>query len=270
MKLIQREENKLADIPVIYIIPNRSQPRKIFDKDELSALSSSIAKNGILQPLTVRKISAVEYELVAGERRLRAAIMAGFSKVPCIIMKCSDNQSAIFALIENLQRADLNMFEEAFAIKRLILECNMTQEQVARQIGKNQSTVANKLRLLRLSNEEQKIILENNLTERHARVILKLNESKRKTALEKIVAASLNVTKSEELVNSMLGESDKKRKKSNNQKFIIKDVRIFINTFMKAYDTMKLSGINAISNKTESDEYIEYSVKIPKMSAYSR
>lgn len=269
MKLILRDDNKLTDIPVIYIMPNKSQPRKIFNKDELDALSQSILKNGILQPLTVRKHSPVEYELIAGERRLRAAIMAGFAKVPCIVMKCTDNQSAIFALIENLQRTDLNMFEEAFGIKKLITECNMTQEQIAKQIGKNQSTVANKLRLLRLTPEEQKIILNNKLTERHARVVLKLGEEKRLAALKKIAEDSLNVAKSEKLVNEMLGDCPVKKKKSINQKFIIKDVRIFINTFMKAYDTMKSSGINAVSNKVESDEYIEYSVRIPKRSVYS-
>ena len=231
MKLILRDDNKLTDIPVIYIMPNKSQPRKIFNKDELDALSQSILKNGILQPLTVRKHSPVEYELIAGERRLRAAIMAGFAKVPCIVMKCTDNQSAIFALIENLQRTDLNMFEEAFGIKKLITECNMTQEQIAKQIGKNQSTVANKLRLLRLTPEEQKIILNNKLTERHARVVLKLGEEKRLAALKKIAEDSLNVAKSEKLVNEMLGDCPVKKKKSINQKFIIKDVRIFFYTF---------------------------------------
>ena len=151
MLFSQKNDNRLAEISVAYIVPNKSQPRKVFNDEELNQLSRSIAKNGILQPLTVRRISPVEYELIAGERRLRGAIMAGFDKVPCIIMRCSDNQSAVFALIENLQRADLNMFEEAFAIKRLIVECRMTQEQIARQLGKNQSTIANKIRLLKIN-----------------------------------------------------------------------------------------------------------------------
>lgn len=266
----QKDENKLIEVPVVYIMPNKSQPRKIFNEDELEALSRSIARNGILQPLTVRRISPVEYELVAGERRLRAAIMAGFNKVPCILMKCSDNQSAVFALLENLQRSDLNMFEEAVAIKRLITECKMTQEQIARQLGKTQSTIANKLRLLKLSDCEQLIIIKNNLTERHARVLLKLAEDQRRIALEHIVSGSLNVVQSEKLINSMLDGKIKKQPKKRNQRIIIKDVRIFVNTFTKAFDTMKSSGINAVSNKVESDDYIEYSVKIPKASAYSR
>lgn len=264
-----KNESRLTEIAVTYIVPNKAQPRKVFNEDELNLLSKSIAKNGILQPLTVRRISPIEYELIAGERRLRAAIMAGFDKVPCIIMKCSDNQSAIFALIENLQREDLNMFEEAFAIKRLVVECRMTQEQIARQLGKNQSTVANKIRLLKINDEQQQIIINNNLSERHARTILKLDHDNRLIALDRIVKENLNVNQTEILVNDILNNNVKKKKENKNQRIVIKDVRIFINTFMKAFDTMKQSGINAISKKTEDDEFIEYSVKIPKNTAYS-
>lgn len=268
--IFNRDSSRLSEIPVIYIFPNKSQPRKFFQEEELNSLSNSIYRNGIIQPLTVRKISSVEYELVAGERRLRAAIMAGFSKVPCIVMKCSDNQSAVFALIENIQRADLNMFEEAQAIKKLILECKMTQDQIARQLGKKQSTIANKLRLLKLNEDEQKFIIENNLTERHARLMLKVDEDERIKVLEKIVEESLNVTDSEKYIENMHNKTFEKQSKKQNHKIVIKDVRIFINTLTKAFDTMKLSGVNAISNKIESDEYIEYSVKIPKSSVYSR
>ncbi len=268
MLFSQKNENKLAEISVTYIVPNKSQPRKIFNDEELNQLSRSIARNGILQPLTVRRISPIEYELIAGERRLRAAIMAGFDKVPCIIMRCSDNQSAIFALLENLQRADLNMFEEAFAIKRLIVECRMTQEQIARQLGKNQSTIANKIRLLKINDHQQRIIIENNLSERHARALLKLDNDNTSFALDRILADNLNVNQTEKLVNDILNNNLKKKKEAKNQRIVIKDVRIFINTFKKALDTMKQSGINAVSKKTENDEFIEYSVKIPKTSAY--
>lgn len=268
--IFNKDSSKLAEIPVIYIFPNKSQPRKIFQEEELTALSNSIYRNGIIQPLTVRKISSVEYELVAGERRLRAAIMAGFNKVPCIVMKCSDNQSAIFALIENIQRSDLNMFEEAIAIKKLILEYQMTQEQVARQLGKKQSTIANKLRLLKLNEDEQNFIIENKLTERHARLMLKVDEDERMKVLEKIVSESFNVVQSENYIETMHNQIDEKHTKKQHKKIIIKDVRIFINTLTKAFDTMKLSGVNAISNKIENEEYIEYSVKIPKSSVYSR
>lgn len=268
MLFSQKNDNRLAEIAVAYIVPNKSQPRKVFNDEELNQLSRSIAKNGILQPLTVRRISPVEYELIAGERRLRGAIMAGFDKVPCIIMRCSDNQSAVFALIENLQRADLNMFEEAFAIKRLIVECRMTQEQIARQLGKNQSTIANKIRLLKINEIHQQTILNNNLTERHARALLKLDDDNMNLALEKVIAENLNVTQTELLVNDIVNNTFKKKKENKNQRIVIKDVRIFLNTFKKAFDTMKQSGINAVSKKIENDEFIEYSVKIPKASAY--
>lgn len=266
----QKEENKLTDIPIINIRPNKAQPRKYFSEEELASLAQSIANNGILQPLTVRRRSASEYELVAGERRLRASVMAGFTKVPCIVLKCSDRQSAVFALLENLQRADLNMFEEALAMRNLILDCNLTQARVAKQLGKKQSTVANKLRLLRLDEDEQKIILENGLTERHARVLLKIGGTKRKEALKKVIECSLNVGQTEKLVEELLGEAVGCKRQKQNNKFIIKDVRIFINTLTKAFDTMKLSGINAVSEQTEYDDYIEYSVRIPKSSAYKR
>lgn len=262
----QKEENRLVDIPIGSIRPNKSQPRRYFAEDELCSLAQSIANNGILQPLTVRRISQTEYELIAGERRLRASVMAGLQKVPCIVMKCSDRQSAVYALLENLQRADLNMFEEARAIRKLILDCNLTQERVAKQLGKKQSTIANKLRLLRLDEEEQQKILDNGLTERHARVLLKLDGEQRKTVLKKAVAGGLNVKQTEQLVEHMLdGELEGK---GHTTKIIIKDVRIFMNTLNKAINTMRLSGIDAKTEKTENEEYIEYNVKIPKTSAY--
>ena len=141
-------DNKITEIPIIRIRPNKAQPRKQFDEASLTSLSQSITENGILQPLTVRRASQSEYELIAGERRLRASVMAGLKKVPCIIVKCSDKESAIFALLENLQRSDLGVFEEARGISRLIRRFGLTQEEAAQRLGKTQSTIANKLRLL--------------------------------------------------------------------------------------------------------------------------
>lgn len=270
MIFCQRNEVKLTEIPVLYIMPNKLQPRKNFDRNELEGLAKSISKNGVLQPITVRKISSVEYELITGERRLRASIMAGLNKIPCNVMNCSDGQSAIYSLVENIQRTNLNMFEEAQAIKRLILEYRMTQQQVARYLGKNQSDISNKIELLKLSENDQNIIIKNNLTEYHATAILKLNEYDRNDALNEVVEKSLNVEQTEKLVKEILNGNDIKQHKNKPKKIIIKDVRIFMNTFTKAFDTMKLSGIDAVSNKVENDEYIEYSVKIPKSSAYSR
>lgn len=266
MNFISKDGNKVVDIPIRQIRPNQSQPRKTFKDEELNSLASSIEENGILQPLTVRRLNLQEYELVAGERRLRAAVIAGLKRVPCIVIKCTDRESAIFALLENLQRSDLGMFEEARGISRLIRKYNLTQEEAAAKLGKKQSTVANKLRLLKLTMDEQDWINQAGLSERHARALLRISdESLRKEALSKVISESLNISQTEELVDNIISSSfievdDKHRKK----RVVIKDVRIFINTINKAVDTMRLAGINAVSKRAENDDYIEYTVRIPK------
>ena len=158
LNFLVKNEKVISQIPIIKIRPNKAQPRKFFSEEELASLSKSIAENGLLQPITVRKISSTEYELVTGERRLRASALAGLQKIPCIVVKCSDKESAVYALLENLQRADLGIFEEARGISRLIRRYGLTQEQAAEKLGKTQSTIANKLRLLRLTPEEQEWI----------------------------------------------------------------------------------------------------------------
>lgn len=270
MNFLVKSENTISEISIIKIRPNRAQPRKMFNEDELSALSRSIAENGILQPLTVRKISAAEYELIAGERRLRAAVIAGLRKVPCIVVRCSEKESAIYALLENLQRADLGIFEEARGIARLIRRYGLTQEQAALRLGKSQSTVANKLRLLRLTEEEQEWIVKAGLSERHARALLRMDdESTRREALSRVVTDSLNVKQTEHLVGILLQSTPKPEKSKGNSKAVIKDVRIFLNTINKAIDTMRLSGIDAQSNKTDTNDFIEYTIRIPKSKIYS-
>ena len=261
-----RNDNKVLSVATIQIRPNKTQPRRNFDEDELKSLSRSIVENGILQPLVVRRINSTEFELVAGERRLRAAIMAGLNKVPVVVHPCSDKESALLALIENLQRTDLNMFEEGRGIARLIRKYNLTQEQAAIKLGKKQSTVANKLRLLRLSFEEQEWILTANLSERHARALLRINdEGLRREVLSRIITENLSVGESEALVTDVLMKKQpQETEKKGGRKVVVKDVRIFVNTINKAVDTMRLSGINAISRRSETDDYIEYTVKIPK------
>lgn len=265
MNFILKNENKISDIPIIKIRPNKAQPRKVFNEEDLNALSQSIAENGILQPLTVRKVSTTEYELIAGERRLRASVMAGLRKVPCIVIKCSEKESAVYALLENLQRSDLGMFEEARGVSRLIRRYGLTQQEAAVKLGKTQSTIANKLRLLRLTYEEQEWIENAGLSERHARALLKLgDEGARREALSKIISENLNVQQSENLINLMLNSSPKNNKKQGTSKAVIKDVRIFVNTINKAIDTMRLAGIDAQSDKTDTDNFIEYTIRIPK------
>ncbi len=268
MKFLSKEENRVLEIPTIQIRPNKTQPRKTFDEDELRLLSQSISTNGILQPLTVRRLNQTEYELVAGERRLRAAVLAGLTKVPCVLIKCTDKESAIFALLENIQRADLNMFEEARGISRLIRKYGLTQEEAAIRLGKKQSTVANKLRLLKLSMEEQDWILQAGLSERHARALLRIDEDEiRKEILSKIVAENLSAKDTEDIVVKLLCRATVTQSPAQDKKFIVRDVRIFVNTITKAVDTMRLSGINAVAKKSETEEYIEYTVKIPKSDA---
>ena len=265
MNFILKNENKISDIPIIKIRPNKAQPRKVFNEEDLNPMSQSIAENGILQPLTVRKVSATEYELIAGERRLRASVMAGLRKVPCIVIKCSEKESAVYALLENLQRSDLGMFEEARGVSRLIRRYGLTQQEAAVKLGKTQSTIANKLRLLRLTYEEQEWIENAGLSERHARALLKLgDEGARREALSKIISENLNVQQSENLINLMLSSSPKNNKKQGTSKAVIKDVRIFVNTINKAIDTMRLAGIDAQSDKTDTDNFIEYTIRIPK------
>ena len=259
-----KSENKVSELPIIRIRPNKSQPRKQFNEADLKALSQSISENGILQPLIVRKISSSEYEIVAGERRLRASALAGLKKVPCIVVKCSDKESAVYALLENLQRADLGIFEEARGISRLIRRYGLTQEQAAEKLGKTQSTIANKLRLLRLSNEEQEWIEKSGLSERHARALLRIeDEELRRKALSGVITDGLNVSQTEAFVSSLIQSTPQKQRRGKG-KAVIKDIRIFVNTINKAVDTMRLSGIDAETHKTDYDNFIEYTIRIPK------
>ncbi len=253
--------NKVVSIDIHEIIPNPNQPRTRFDDRELGQLADSIRENGLLQPLTVRKNPRGQYELISGERRLRAGKLAGLGQIPCIIIETDERQSAVLALIENIQRSNLNFFEEAAAIRNLITEYNINQEEAALKLGKAQSTIANKLRLLKLTEAEQCAILNNGLTERHARALLKLEDrEERLKALEKILEKKMNVVQAETYIDSLLEKEAKPEKK---RVMIIKDVRLFLNTINKALDTMKRAGIKAESTKKQDDEYIEYVVRIP-------
>jgi len=254
-------------IPHEDIIPNRNQPRKRFDCDELEGLAESIRKNGILQPLTVRQLENGQFELIAGERRLRAARIVGLAKVPCIIMDISDENSAVFALIENLQRKDLGFFEESEALANVMYAYNLSQDELASKLGKAPSTVSNKLRLLKIPDDLRFQIAKANLTERHARALLKLeNEAQMKRALSIIIERRLNVAETDKLITQILERGITQRKAPIK---LFKDVRIFVNTLNHALETMQRSGIDADSVKTETEEYIEYVVRIPKNTGYT-
>ena len=248
--------------------PNPYQPRKQFTKGALEELCESIQQYGVIQPINVRKITSSKFELVAGERRLRAAIMAGLKEIPAIIINITDNDSAVLALIENLQREDLNYLEEAEGYNNLINEHGLTQEELAQKIGKSQSTVANKIRLLRLSPLVKKILSDNNLTERHARALLKLHDEQLQLkVLRHVSDKGLNVKKTEELIERVIDKFlSKNKEKPVERKFTktIKDIRIFVNTIRQAIELMKKSGVDAKAAQIDRGEYVEFIVRIPK------
>ncbi|MDR0315255.1 MAG: ParB/RepB/Spo0J family partition protein [Oscillospiraceae bacterium] len=249
-------------VPQSQIHPNPNQPRKRFNYIELESLAQSIKENGIIQPISVRQIDKVRYELIAGERRLRAARLAGISHIPCVLMNIDESRSALFGLTENLQRSDLDFFEEALAIEKLIKNFNMSQDEISKRLGKAQSTVSNKLRLLKFTESQRIRILGGGLTERHARALLSLKDERQvDKALGIIIDNSLNVQQTDKLVRQM-SISAKPAKKPPIKLF--KDIRLFINTLNNAVDTMRQAGIEADSTKNETEQYVEYIVRIPK------
>ena len=257
-------EKNINYISTEIIFPNIYQPRKYFNEEAIDELASSIKNYGIIQPLTVRKMSEDRYELVAGERRLRAAKKLGLSEVPTIIVDITEKDSAAIALLENLQREDLNFIEEAEAFYNLIQDHSYTQDQLADIMGKKQSTIANKLRLLKLDKSIRKILLENKLTERHARALLKLQDvAMQKKVLQSVIKKSLNVKGTEDLIdNELLKLSNPKNSKEGKKK--IKGVfssRVYINTIKQVFDKY---GIDANYKSKELEDCIEVTIMIPK------
>jgi len=260
-------ENKVVmEIPIENIVPNPYQPRKVFSQTALEELSNSIKAYGILQPITVRQKDN-KYELIAGERRFRAAQLASFKSIPAIIHNMSDESSAVLALLENLQREDLNFIEEAMGYESLIKEHSFTQQQLAEKLGKNQSTIANKLRILRLPSEVKIKLVENGLTERHARALLKLpSEELMKDVLDKIIKNELTVKKTEKLIKDII-ESLEACEEDDDKKQSVKasmGIKIYLNTIKQAYDAILNTGIKAKYNEIDKGDYMEVVVRIPK------
>ncbi len=249
-------------LPHSDILPNPHQPRVRFDYGELEGLAISIRTNGLLQPINVRKLQDGKFELISGERRLRAARMVGITKIPCIVMDVSDEQSALFAIIENIQRQNLDFFEEAVAIERLVSVHGLTQEEISKKLGKAQSTLSNKLRLLKLPEELRDRISCAGLTERHARALLNLpDNTTRAKLLDIIIERHLTVSETEHLVADV-----SRRKKAKNKPSMkgYKDMRIFLNTLNHAVDVIRKAGLEADTAKSETDEYFEYVIRISK------
>ena len=250
-------------IPTAEIRPNPTQPRRDFPLDSLMELAQSISENGILQPLTV-SLEEGEPILIAGERRLRAARIAGVGEVPCVEVQADPRRRQVLTLIENLQRQDMNCFETAEGIRRLIDDYELTQCEAAHQLGLSQSAVANKLRLLRLPEEERRLLIEGGYTERHARALLRLTDKTRRLqVLERLAAEKLTVAQTERLVEDLLAG----RVRRKPAKPLIRDVRVFFNTVNHALSIMRRGGIPAESTQREEEDYIEYVVRIPKKAA---
>lgn len=256
-----RNDRKLISLAPDKITPSPFQPRREFDYYELLELSSSIIANGLIQPLTVRRVGE-RYELISGERRLRAAVFAGLKTVPCILINAGDRECSLMCLIENIQRTDLNFFEEADGIKRLMEDFSLSQQEVADKLGMAQSTLSNKLRLLKLNDEQRKSIISSKLTERHARALIRLPLEKRDDCLNRVIAQQLSVSDTERLVEEWLAESVRPKKPIRASR--IGDIRIFSNSLNKIIETMRRAGLDAKSHKNETESYIEYTVIIPK------
>ena len=258
------ESGRILYLPVGQIHPNPSQPRKIFDADGLQELAGSIRTYGILQPLTVRRRNG-EYELVAGERRLRAAKIAGMTEVPCILLTVDEEQSGMVALVENLQRRDLDYIEEAQGLARLMRQYGLNQEQAAARVGKSQSAVANKLRLLRHSPAVLSALRENGLSERHARALLRLpTEEERLAALAVVIRQQMNVAKTEEYIDSLLARKRQPEPKKGIRKLIVRDVRLFINSVNHSLDLIRGAGIRAEASQEETESEIVLTIRLPK------
>lgn len=252
-------EGNVVAIDIDRIEPSPFQARRVFSEEAIDELAQSIIQNGLLQPISVRRIGNNKFQLIAGERRLRACKKAGIKRISAIICEMSDNISAIFGYIENSQRADLNPFEQAKGIKSLMEIWQVTQEEAALRLGMTQSTLCNKLRLLSLSENEQRLCIDYNLTERHARAVLSVSDLNRRTELlKKAGEKQLNVAELEALV-----KQEANKKPVQKRRIMIQDVRIFANTINRAISFMKSAGVNATSVRQDTDEYIEYVVRIP-------
>ncbi|EOP77195.1 nucleoid occlusion protein [Bacillus cereus VDM006] len=259
----KKVHEEIQEIPIANIIPNRYQPRTVFDDARIDELALTIRTHGLIQPIVIRKYEEDKYEIIAGERRFRAATKLGWEKVPAIIKNLNDTETASVALIENLQREELTAIEEAVAYQKLIELHNLTQEALAQRLGKGQSTIANKLRLLKLPEEIKRALLEKSITERHARALIPLkNEELQLKVLQEIVEKQLNVKQAEERIAKLLEEVKPKRKAK--QKAVSRDMRIAMNTIRQSLQMVTNSGLKVNSEEEEFDEYYQITIKIPK------
>lgn len=262
----EKQGESILELAIADIQPNPFQPRLHFDPAQLEELASSIREYGVLQPVIVRLVDG-KYQLVSGERRFRASQLAQKETIPALVRQLNDREVAEMALIENLQREDLNYFEEAEGYARLIQEFQITQEEVAKKMGKSQPTIANKLRLLHLSEKVRREISVDVITERHVRSLLKLkNEELQLEALNRIYKSNLNVRQTDDLVENMLITEEKNVREQKKKKMMkaIKDMKIFVNTIKGTVKTIQDAGLPAEVTEREDDDYLEVVIRLPK------
>lgn len=256
------EHNRILSLPTDTLTPNPDQPRRYFGAKELEELAASIQTHGILQPLSVRKIGK-DYQIIAGERRWRAAQLIGLKDVPCLVVRATQEESSLLALLENIQRQDLDFLEEANALSHLLRTHNLSQEELARKLGKSQSAIANKLRILRLAPDVLSLLQEHQCTERHARALLALehNFTQQRDTASKIVENQWTVARTEDYIHQLLSPNKSTKKKPT---FIIKDVRLFLNTVTKGLSMMQDAGVDAVCHRQETEDSLSLTISIPK------
>lgn len=253
-----KSTGKIYEIPEQLIDPSPYQARSRFDEEEILALAVSIKQNGLLQPISVRKVGG-RYELIAGERRLRACRKAQLKTVPAIISTYKDDQAAALSLLENIQRSQLNPFDAARGIREVIGLWGCTQAEAAKRLGLSQPALANKLRLLALDSQEERICLEGGLTERHARAVLRLPPPQRSHALRRMIAGQMSVRQADKLVDDLL----RPRRRAKLPAPIVREMRLFFNTIEHAVDVMSQNGIPATTQRLDKEDCVEYLIRIP-------
>lgn len=261
----KNDNEEVLQLPVQRIIPNRFQPRTVFIDERIEELSQTIEAHGIIQPIVVRGIGDDKYELIAGERRWRAVQKLGWEKIPAIVKEMDDSQTASVALIENLQREELTAIEEAMAYAKLLELHGLTQEGLAQKLGKGQSTIANKLRLLKLPQSIQDALLQKKVTERHARALIVLKSpEKMEAVLQEIIEKQLNVKQTEERVKRMIESESAEKKPQSRRKSYSKDMRLAINTVRQSVDMVVQSGLSIDTEEEEHEEFYQFTIRIPK------
>ncbi|RFB10601.1 nucleoid occlusion protein [Bacillus sp. HNG] len=265
---IDDEETHLEEvrqIPINEIVPNRYQPRTVFAEDKIKELALTIRTHGIIQPIVVRQFADNQYEIIAGERRWRAVQTLEWETIPAIIKEFNDAETASVALIENLQREELSAIEEAYAYARLLELHNLTQEALAQRLGKGQSTIANKLRLLKLPEEVQQMLMQKKLTERHARALIPLKDPEKQIKLmHDIIEKELNVKQTEDRVVKILELEKEQKRPKPKFKAVSRDMRIAMNTIRQSLTMVEESGVNLNTEEEEFDDYFQFTIRIPK------